>query len=169
MCPRQLRINSAGRFTVTSASVGRACRRTSTTTDRAPRRRSGLRLRDRSSLPLTTTETCSPRTSRRPSATWPSATWLPPSTSPSRRPDASWKETSTPPSGILLPNHSIPALSFLIRLHRLPVTSHVKRKIAAAIYKSLSVAQPTYLYLLSCCWRFGVVATSFFGNVTSAE
>jgi len=38
--------------------------------------------------------------------------------------------------------------SLLLRLHWLPVISHIRYKLAAITYKSLSLAQPTYLHLL---------------------
>ena len=43
---------------------------------------------------------------------------------------------------------SAPVASVLLRLHWLPVISHIKYKLATITYKSLSVAQPTYLHLL---------------------
>jgi len=50
---------------------------------------------------------------------------------------------------IALPNlWSTPVLSLLNRLHWLPVTSRIKYKLATITYKSLSVAQPTYLHQL---------------------
>ena len=48
-----------------------------------------------------------------------------------------------------LPNlRSTPVLSLLNRLHWLPVTFRIKYKLAIITYKSLSVAQPTYLHQL---------------------
>jgi len=50
---------------------------------------------------------------------------------------------------IVLPNlQSIPVASLLLRLHWLLVISHIRYKLAAITYKSLSLAQPTYLHLL---------------------
>ena len=50
---------------------------------------------------------------------------------------------------IVLPNlQSAPVCSLLAHLHWLPVTSHIKYKLATITYKSLSVAQPTYLHWL---------------------
>jgi len=50
---------------------------------------------------------------------------------------------------IVLPNlQSTPVASLLLWLHWLPVISRIKYKVATIIYKSLSVAQPTYLHLI---------------------
>jgi len=43
---------------------------------------------------------------------------------------------------------STPVASLPLRLHRLPVISCIKHKLSTITYKSLSVAQPTYLHLL---------------------
>jgi len=65
---------------------------------------------------------------------------------------------------IVLPNlQSTPVASLLLRLHWLPVISRIKYKLATITYKSLSVAQPTYLLLLlqpNPSDPFGQVATT---------
>ena len=50
---------------------------------------------------------------------------------------------------IILPNlRSTPVASLLLHLYWLPVISRIRYKLATITYKSLSVAQPTYLHLL---------------------
>ena len=50
---------------------------------------------------------------------------------------------------IVLPNlWSTPVAFLVLRLRWLPVISRIKYKLATIAYKSLSVAQPTYLHLL---------------------
>jgi len=62
---------------------------------------------------------------------------------------------------IVLPNlQSIPVASLLLRLHWLLVISHIRYKLAAITYKSLSLAQPTCI-----CYFSSINSLDPFGQV----